>query len=141
MPTDAEILARAEARDAADEVYRLACDEVQRFQGSGPLAYWQRLLKNICAVLPPECHPTRVVEKGPWAAMTTEERNAFEKEAVPFGKWDGVRVADVPLSYFDWLDAQPDFRRKVNRYLRHSGVQIELEDSNEDRPPIDSDDS
>lgn len=126
MPTDTEITAKVEARNAADVVHHLASDEAVRFQGHAALAFWRRLLENVCAVLPPEYHPTRVVEKGPLAAMTDEEARAFERETVPFGKYLGDLVGNVPLSYFDWLEGERDFRQDVKRYLRNPGIQREL---------------
>ena len=57
--------------------------------------------------------------------MTNEEATAFGSEGVPFGIWQNKLVSETPLDYFDWLDAQPDFRRQVNRYLRNGRIQRE----------------
>ena len=111
------ITARVEARNAADMVHHLASDEAVRFTGDAALAFWRRVLESVCAVLPPEYHPTRV------AAMTDEEAREFKKERVPFGKFKTYMIKDVPLDDLCWIDEQPDFRRQVNRYLRNPQIQ------------------
>ena len=60
-----EITARVEARNLADTVHHLASDVAAGLAKDAVLTYWRRMLENVCAVLPPEYHPTRVVEKGP----------------------------------------------------------------------------
>ena len=121
------ITAKVEARNAADVVHRLAMDESLNHKNEACLAFWRRMLENVCAVLPPEYHPTRVVERGPHAPMTDEDSKGFENKSIPFGKYIGQQISSVPLSYLCWLDDQPDFRRELNRYLRSERIQAEQE--------------
>lgn len=125
MPSNEEITARVEARTMADECHQLAIEESIRFPDDVALAFWQRMLANVLERLPRNTHPIRIVERGPLAAMTDEEAKAFGSEVVPFGKWASWRVDSCPMDWLDWLDAQPDFRRQVNRYLRSERVQRE----------------
>lgn len=49
--------------------------------------------------------------------MTNEESRKFGNELMKFGKHKGKRVDEVPEDYLEWLDAQPDFRMDLRRYL------------------------
>lgn len=35
-----------------------------------------------------------------------------EDSRMPFGKWAGERLADIPDEYFEWLKKQPGFKFK-----------------------------
>ncbi len=121
-----EITAKVEARGAADELFALGQAEVRRHGlcAPGAEAYWQRLHDRIAKITGGLC-PFRIVERGPHAPMTEEECQVFEREAMIFGKHSGVKVSGVPLDYLIWLDGEPDFRRKLNRYLRSERIQRE----------------
>jgi hypothetical protein len=122
---NAQIKAKVAARAAADTVWQLAMDEATGHENEACLAFYRRLLEHLCTVLPPECLPTRIVERGPLAAMTNDEAAKFESELVPFGKWANKLVCEVPLSYFDWLIGEQNFQTRAERYMRNDRVQAE----------------
>jgi len=73
--------------------------------------FWKKLLDDI------------------WQSWGTSERSAMMpmeyKEAqtfyrtheLSFGKYKGRKLIDIPPDYLEWLDAQPDFRRDLHRFL------------------------
>ena len=115
-----------EASNTADEVHRLASSEALRFTGDAALRFWRRLLENVCAVIPPQYHPTRV-DRSDVVPMTREELREWEIKKMPFGKHEGTQVKNVPLDYLIWLDEQPDFRRELKRYLKSDRIQREID--------------
>lgn len=115
-----------DAKNAADEVHRLASGEALQFKDGAALRFWSRLLENVCAVLPPDYHPTKVV-KSPYPPMSRQEAHDWgQNTQMPFGKHMGDRVDSVPLEYLLWLDEQPDFRRQLHQYLASPRVQEEI---------------
>ena len=126
MPIDEHtITAKVETRNAADTIHRLACDEALNHTNEACLAFWKRILENVCAVLPPEFHPTRIVEHGPLAPMGDTESKFFGAQPMPFGTHQNKRVDEVPMDYMEWLDREPDFRKQLNRYLRSERILAE----------------
>jgi uncharacterized protein (DUF3820 family) len=57
--------------------------------------------------------------------MTDEESRAFGKKELDFGKHKGTRIDEVPMEYLYWLDAQPDFRGELRKYLKSDRIQSE----------------
>ncbi len=110
------IMANIEARNAADAVHNLASQEVRSHTGDAALRFWRRMLVNVCAVLPPQYHPQRLVETVD-PPLTDTEARCFGRTTIPFGQHKGKRVDEVPMDYLLWLDDQPDFRRMLRRYL------------------------
>lgn len=118
--------AKIEARQAADEMHRWCCEEAGRHLNEAALRFWQRVLENVLAVLPPEYHPKRVADRH--SPMTDDESRIWERrETVPFGIHKGEFVREVPLESLVWLEEQPDFRRELRRYLRSPRIQRQQE--------------
>jgi uncharacterized protein (DUF3820 family) len=127
------IAERVIARQQADELHSLALDATITFTSDAALAFWKRMLEHVLTVLPAEHHPIRVVERGPWAAMTNEEAREFEtKETMDFGIHCGKHISDVPWEYLTWLDEQQKFQRNLNRYLRNEHIERLTEDERSD---------
>ena len=49
----------------------------------------------------------------------------FERQLMLFGKHVGKRIKDMPMDYLLWLECEPDFRRKLRRYLHSERIQRE----------------
>lgn len=59
--------------------------------------------------------------------MSDLEASRFREAVMPFGKHEGTRVGDLPLSYLcNLLDPSP-FMRDLRRYVKSASVQRELE--------------
>jgi len=49
---------------------------------------------------------------------TDQQALKWSKETtMPFGKYAGERICDVPADYLEFLDGLPDFRQDLGRYL------------------------
>ena len=115
------------ARQAADAVHSLALDEAARFTGEACVRFWQRLFEHISATLPEQLQPKRVVEP-PVVPMTDAESQAFGSVMVGFGKYQGVRLDEVPYEYLLWLDEQNNFAYELRRYMASRRIQAEQDD-------------
>lgn len=62
------------------------------------------------------------------APMTTKEARQFGETKIEFGAHSGKRVADVPLSYLQWLSDKAQFQIDVRRYFESDAVQREVDD-------------
>lgn len=49
--------------------------------------------------------------------MSQDESWAFEKTSMPYGKYRGFRIRDIPVEYLEAVASGVPFARKLNRYL------------------------
>lgn len=101
-----------------DETAGLTCEQMRR-------RFWENIVKLAKEQLP------KVPEKAPPAdkPMTADERVAFERTGMPFGKYTGRQIEYVPLDYLLWLEAESGkFLRRMRRYLANDAVQKEQGD-------------
>lgn len=55
--------------------------------------------------------------------MTDDEASAFEARRMPWGKYKGKQIDEVPLDYLQWVLDQPDtFKAEIERYLASEWV-------------------
>lgn len=59
--------------------------------------------------------------------MSDMQAKAFESERVPFGKYEGWIVRNVPLSYWVSLTDPSDWIKEVRRYVGNSDVKRRIE--------------
>jgi hypothetical protein len=63
----------------------------------------------------------------PVKPMTDAEAQAFEQEPMEFGKYNGVKVKDVPLDYLIWVaDAGRKTWQQIHAYLHSPRVAGEI---------------
>jgi len=116
MPEAQTIRENVAAREAADELHRLALQEATGHRGRAVVEFWRRVLRNVLSIVPEELHPRPAVEAEP--PMDKAEARRFEREPFPFGQYRGPACGEIPFYFLCWLDTQTDFRRNLRRYLR-----------------------
>jgi hypothetical protein len=65
-------------------------------------------------------------------AMSESKAAEFGKSHLCFGKYEGVLIEDIPLSYLEWLADQTDFQCLTRQYLRSMKA---LERYRQETPP------
>jgi len=98
------------------EFLDIALKDVERDHPKGIDRFWEEIVQHI---------PKQYLPVSRDLPMTEQEAKAYGKTTMVWGKYKGTVMADVPLSYLVWLDAQDDDRRQLNRYLRSDLVQRE----------------
>jgi len=117
------------ARKSAETVFELAVEQSRELPEASVVAYWCRLLLLVEQVLP---SGMRVEPTSNPSPMSEDEAKAFEKRSMPWGKYNGTKIADVPMDYLLYIDDQKDeFRDRLHRYLASDRVQREQEVSDE----------
>lgn len=92
----------------------------------------QRFWENIVTLAQDQLPKAPEALGGDDKPMTADERLAFERTGMPFGKYTGRRIEDVPLDYLFWLEAESGkFLRRLRRYLASHAVQKEQGDGDE----------
>lgn len=120
------IEANMKSREVADAVCELMLSECHSEEGIDSMAYWRRIIKWMRETLADELWPTPEVERD--LPMTDAEAARFGNQIMEFSTdHKGKLVKDVPVSFRDWLESQPDFRRQMNRYRRNPRIQREEE--------------
>ncbi len=99
---DASTLSNIAARQAAQDLIACAGEQPERF--------WEIVVKLATAKLPPVPDP-----KPP---MTEAEAVSFERTRIPYGKYVGVTLGDVPVSYLLFIAEGDDFARQLRRYVK-----------------------
>lgn len=116
-----QVAANRKARDAARQVWELACEESKDFKQRASEEFW-RFLAGVLKAAHPKLFLTKSV---PITPMSPLEAKRFAHERMQFGQHAGNLIGDVPLDYLDWLAAQPDFHSRLNRYLRSEAIELE----------------
>lgn len=79
--------------------------------------FWETLLELVQGEIPNEQeNSTELVP------MTDQEVTHFRRETMPFGKYAGNDVKDIPLDYLDYLIGQPDNLTPFRRYLKNPSI-------------------
>lgn len=78
--------------------------------------YWETL-RDLCAA-----KLTIVVSSGNDKAMTMAEAQVFELETIPYGKYAGMQVQEVPTRYWVSL-TESEFGERVKRYVKSERFQ------------------
>lgn len=94
--------------------------------------FWEVLAEEACyevakVPLSQKRHPV----------MNYEESVSFENEVVPYGSYKGLKVRDVPISYWIRL-TEGNFSKKLFKYVRSQRfLERQHDPSQEDYDPID----
>lgn len=119
MTTNLE--ANIQARIDAEQMAELCGDQTERF--------WE-VLANIAAS---RCGkklavlPAAIVDGNADARMDDAEAARFERTPVPFGKYAGEMVGDVPVAYWTYV-TESAFNRDLIRYMRSNAYQRRQEE-------------
>lgn len=106
MTEQERIADRIAGREVADSVMDLV------EWGTGSDAFKEAFVERLSP-------PKPKVESG-WPDVPLAR---LESMTLPFGKYQGVRLCDVPLDYLQWLVAeQEEFYAMLRAYLRHPDV-------------------
>lgn len=105
-----KITRNMEIRKQAEEAAQLLKEEyLEDLTEEEQDRFWSNLFDKASGLLnsiPEPDHPLTYEQAMEWAG----------RAKIPFGKHQGKRVIDVPASYLDWLEGQPDFRRELRAY-------------------------
>jgi len=113
-----EVERRIRARETAEEIYSLVESE-EEILGKH---VWEVLYKKFQNRKMCE---TKTKEKS--SRMTVAESRRFGKQPIPFGRFKGQPVDQVPLDMLEWY-ADQKFVDELRRYLRSSRIQKEDEE-------------
>lgn len=116
IPTASKLSENINARKAAEAFAKLA-DEEAEIHGA---RFWWNLQELLIEKFPT---PQRELA-GQARPMTDAEAKSFGAEKIPFGKFSGRRIDDVPLSYLHWY-ADQSFQDDLRKYLDSERVKGE----------------
>lgn len=113
--------AEKEARDAA----RRDAEEIMAFIGEQPPAYWAVLGAMCHDKLPPAAFVAPGARPDPNPPLTEVGAIAFEARKMPFGKYAGTEVGQVPPDYLAWLveNDGDEFKKTLRKYLKSDRFQ------------------
>lgn len=119
MAVPSTIEVNINARKIAEQVFDLAITEIP---AEGERRYWETLSNLIAKRLPPP--PVDEASK----PMTDIQAWHYETDTVmPWGKYAGKSIIDVPIDYLVWLAESPDpFRVELRRYLASERIRREV---------------
>jgi len=58
--------------------------------------------------------------------MTDDQAVGFGQESMPFGKYRGRRIADIPLGYLQYLDKHVELICRLRSYVESDIIQSEI---------------
>jgi len=127
MESESVTRERIRSRTSAEEWFVLLQEEAGTFESDEHARrFWTLLEYRIAEHNGLIEESTTKTEPTQYRAMTEDEAKRFEQSELTFGKFTGKRVADVELSYLEWLDGD-EFRWKLHRYLKSDRVQRETQ--------------
>lgn len=107
---------------AREEAEKFITEEIIPFlelAGEHTPRFWEivsnELVKLVRAKLPSLVEPIPV-DKYP--AFTEQQARAFERETVPYGKFKGKYVGEVPPDYLLFLTEGDEFSKQLRRYVK-----------------------
>jgi uncharacterized protein (DUF3820 family) len=115
---DKQLAANMVAREASVAVHDLIISEASNHKGRACVIFYEVLLRELRSCIGDDIWPRAEVARD--LPMTEKEAKAFESKNIDFGKYAGTAIKDVDVGYLVWLEEQPDFRRRLNRYLRRT---------------------
>ena len=110
--------------EQGDALAALVCEELTNCQDmTGRQIMASRVLRAIRAAGLDNHEPRKPMPTQP-EPMTDEQVAFFEHhKTVPYGKYAGQRVGDVPLDYLVWLvEDTDDFKEAVRMYLENKRI-------------------
>lgn len=108
---------RCDARQAADAALQLLTEAI-----TGDAEHFWRIVRDHAV----QQLPRTPKDAGP---MTDGETVAFGRKMMPYGKYMGVRVNEVPVGYLDWLVGESDdLKTQLKRYLLNDAVRARVVD-------------
>lgn len=114
---------RAAAREQARVAASLVVEEAGHVPSDAQGAFWDELHKML-----PET-ADKVVSPKPDEPFTDRQARAWGRTTMPFGKYAGQCIDEVPIDYLEMLcDPQP-FIRSLKRYLASQRIQSESDQS------------
>lgn len=131
MPIEENI----QARNVAEEAYGFVSELIREsdlLSVDAVALAWRLLGDMIDATTntnrePPKPNPVRI------SKMADFEARNFETKEMPWGKYKGREICQVPLHYLEFVANREDpFVEDVKRYLESQLVQQELEFAEED---------
>ena len=108
---------------------RIDAEQMAELCGHQNERFWE-VLANIAA---DRCGkklavlPRHVVEGNESTRMSDEEATQFERTIVPFGKYQGEPVGEVPIEYWTFV-TESRFNRELIRYMRSAAYQRRQEE-------------
>jgi hypothetical protein len=105
------IEANMKARGDAEQMIDLCGEQTERFWEHMAAMAVERCGKKLVAIV-------RTDE----ARMTDAEASQFERTIVPFGKYAGEPVSEVPIAYWTYV-TESEFNRQLVRYMRSDAYQ------------------
>jgi len=113
--TDEEVKNRIDARHAAETIAELADEQAMKYGK----VFWEQLHKICCAHV-----PCLVAEEMKKSSMGMQESREFGRSVIDFGKHEGQRIDEVPMSWLEWY-ADLYFVDNIRRYLRSRRIREE----------------
>lgn len=113
-----------DAREAAEAMADLAVDAAQTLPNATQRRYWELLFLRV-AEWAKKVGGHDHQAPPPIQGMTDRQAKNFEMELVTFGKHKGRLIGAVEMSYWEWLDDQPNFRADLRSYLLSNRVKAE----------------
>ena len=114
------IQSRVNAREQARVLADLVLEEVATAPPEGQEAFWEQLWELL--PLPERAVAELVVEP-----MTDKQSKEFGRLPIPFGKYKGEPVDQVPLDQLQWYADLP-FQQQLRLYLASPRIQAEDRD-------------
>jgi hypothetical protein len=115
---------RVAAREQARVAAGLVIEEVGRVPTEAQSSFWDEIKKMLPI---PQSAPTSQAKGEPF---TDRQASAFGKTRMPWGKYSGQCVDEVPLDYLERIcDPQP-FIRSLKRYVTSTRILAESKDPN-----------
>jgi uncharacterized protein (DUF3820 family) len=107
------------ASDAAKLLVELIKEEANNHEVALQ-RFYQVILDHI-----PKVYLPKVEKPKKQQPMSKREVYVFEKKEFPFGKYKGILIGNVPLSYLLWLEEENRFNLELHRYLLSDDIQKE----------------
>lgn len=118
---------RAAGRQLARTFMDLLKEEVSKIQYEEAVkAFWEELSEIMLNEHGPIQAPPPPKPKS--TGMSDRVVKLFKKELMPFGKFEGEKIEDVPLQYLDWLVGEDDdaLNGRLKRYLKNEKIAEQL---------------
>jgi hypothetical protein len=126
MPTDAEILSRKQAREIAAELADLIVGETKAMSAETKAIFDETLGRLLRLPLSPGS-ASSAEPPGTIVPFSDAHARAWGRNKMQFGKYEGQRIDEVPLSYLEKLAEPNDFTRHLRRYLASARIAMEQE--------------
>jgi len=120
MPTPKQIAARKQARQIAEELADLVLGETKAMNDETKAVVYETLAQRLPLPVPKAVNPG--VEP-----FTDVQARAWGRNKMQFGKYQGMPIDQICLSYLEKLAEPSDFTRHLRRYLASTRIAMEQE--------------